>query len=373
MAGRVRTEDQPNNDLEPIAEPSVSGTFSNFSILHGPLTEPIVQLQSYDPAKWERFIAEWAVGCLKEKYSTVWKSKGSGDRGRDVAGFFSEPISQSDWDNYQCKHYTEPLTPSDVWSELGKLIYYCFTKVYRPPKSYKFVAPKGIGGKLLGLIEKPDELRSGLIAAWPKHCEKSIVKGQSFVLEGDLRKYLDAFDFTIISFLEPQHLIESHSDTKWHATRFGGGLRKQRPKPPSPPAELAEIEHTYAKELKEAYKDQEKKEMTLGDVIGHSIYGEHFKRQRENFYEAESLKRFAEETLADAARYEDLEQQIFDGVIDVVESNHVNAFDKVKDALKTAKTVQISDHPLSGQLRPSDRGGICHQLVNKLRFKWKRT
>lgn len=369
----MESNNQNSDDIELLVEPPVSGTFSNHDILHGPLTEPIILLQGYDATKWERFITEWAIGCLKGKYATVWKSKGSGDKGRDVVGFCTEPISQSEWDNYQCKHYADPLTPSDVWLELGKLIYYCFTKEFQPPKSYKFVAPKGIGGKLLGLIEKPDELRNELVGAWPKYCEGEIVKGKTFKLEGDLKKYLDIFDFSIISFLEPQHLIEMHSQTKWHPTRFGGGLRKPRPIPSMPPNELAENEQIYAKELTLAYGDQEKKDLTIEQVVGHEVYGVHFKRQRENFYEAESLKRFAEETLAEAARYEDLEQQIFDGVIDVVESTHTNAFDKVKDALKTAKTVQISDHPLSGQLRPSDRGGICHQLVNKMRFKWKRT
>ena len=46
----------------------------------------------------------------------------------DVIGIVEEDGAV--WDNYQCKHYEKPLTPSDVWVELGKLCYYTMVGEY---------------------------------------------------------------------------------------------------------------------------------------------------------------------------------------------------------------------------------------------------
>ena len=44
--------------------------------------------------------------------------------GVDVAAFLKSPQFSDGWHNYQCKHYDHSLYPSDIWVEIGKIIYY---------------------------------------------------------------------------------------------------------------------------------------------------------------------------------------------------------------------------------------------------------
>jgi hypothetical protein len=71
---------------------------------------------------------------------------------------------QGAWDNFQCKHYDHPLRPSDAWAEFGKILWYSFCGEYVPPRRYYFVAPRGIGTQLLGLLSNADKLKKELIA-----------------------------------------------------------------------------------------------------------------------------------------------------------------------------------------------------------------
>ena len=77
--------------------------------------------------------------------------------GRDITAA-TGPEDDAPWDNYQCKHYKDPLAPGDVWLELGKLIYYTQRGEYTFPRKYFFVAPQGAGNKLSRLLRKPEQL-----------------------------------------------------------------------------------------------------------------------------------------------------------------------------------------------------------------------
>ena len=38
------------------------------------------------------------------------------------------------WDNFQCKHYKDPLSPAIVWVELGELVHHTSIRaIARPP------------------------------------------------------------------------------------------------------------------------------------------------------------------------------------------------------------------------------------------------
>jgi hypothetical protein len=63
----------------------------------------------------------------------------------------------------ECKHYSNALTPSNVYLELGKLCVYTWRGDYTVPRRYRFVAPLGVGTKLHDMLRKPEELRKELI------------------------------------------------------------------------------------------------------------------------------------------------------------------------------------------------------------------
>lgn len=199
---------------------------------------PIERIRIFSAGQWEDFVLEWA-DSLRDQYSIVERCGGAGDMGRDIIAF--DKTSPAIWDNFQCKHYKTGLTPGDIWVELGKLVYYTYTKEYTYPRKYVFVAPQGAGTKLSNLLRKADKLKAQLIDNWEKHCKTGITSTAEVELNADLRTYLDALDFSIFEAVPPLRIIDQHAKTRWYATRFGGGL-PVRPKVAPPPLAVAAYE-----------------------------------------------------------------------------------------------------------------------------------
>lgn len=101
---------------------------------------PIDRIKIFSHTQWEEFVLEWA-DSLRNEYSRVERCGGPGDMGRDIVATCAD--AKDGWDNYQCKHYRDPLKPSAVWIELGKLVYYTHLGEYTFPRKYHFVARRG--------------------------------------------------------------------------------------------------------------------------------------------------------------------------------------------------------------------------------------
>ena len=99
---------------------------------------------------------------------------------------------------------------------------------------------------------------------------------------------------------------------------------------------------------------------------------DHFRRQREAFYEAESLRVFARDSVPPGT-FESLLDDIHDGVIDTHDGNHADGYEKVCAVTKAARDMQITANALITCTNPKDRDGICHQLVNEERLRWTRS
>jgi hypothetical protein len=305
-----------SGDWQEIAVPALpTAEVTAAQVTHGPLIPPQQQLLLYSPNQWEGFVQEWAHYCLKKLYAQVQRFTGSGDRGVDVAGFADAKKLQGVWDNYQCKHYPHPLRPGDVWVEFGKIIWYSFKQDYRAPRRYYFVAPMGTGTSLTALLADTGKLRAEVIANWDKHIRTKITSTQDVPLDAHLLAYLNAFDFSIFDAKTALQLVENHRDTPCHAARFGGGL-KPRPFPTKPPAAIAPIESRYVTQLLGAYAEHTGTAIPdAGALSATPKLRDHFLRQREAFYQAESLRVFARDTVPPGT-FESLQDDIYDGVID---------------------------------------------------------
>lgn len=99
---------------------------------------PIDKVHIMDEDSFEHFTLEWLYGCKKDKYSSIMRIGGAGDKGRDVIAYRKD----GGVDYFQCKHYNSALAPSNYYLELGKLCYYTYTKDIPLPKSYYIVASK---------------------------------------------------------------------------------------------------------------------------------------------------------------------------------------------------------------------------------------
>lgn len=335
---------------------------------------PIInQIKHMSPDDWEYFIEEWMT-TKEYEYFDFERLGGAGDQGRDVVGFVNDPVGNEnyEWDNYQCKHYSSPLSPSMIWSEIGKVCFYSYKKEYPFPRKYYFIAPMGIGTKLSNLLRKPQNLKEALCDNWERYCAKGITETEETIaLDNDLKKYIDGLDFVVFDKIKPITLILEHSQTQFHAVRFDVPLPK-RPPVPKLSEEVSEDELTYVNKLVLAYSEHSgDNDLSMADVQANKDYSSHFKRSRESFGHAESLRNFSRDNLPNGM-YFGLQDEILDGISDVVDLNICSGFENIKRAVSTAKQLQISLTKLSTVITVNDRGGICHQLANDDLIDWSK-
>lgn len=357
-------------ELEEIAIPRRPSPLTLDRAHAGKLFPPQQQIILYSSDEWEEFTHEWAHYCLKSLYVSVARFTGAGDQGIDIAGFTDEKKLNGVWDNYQCKHYDHALQPNDVWAEFGKILWYSFTKSYTPPRAVFFVAPRGVGTKLNGLLANAGKLRDAVIANWERHIQKEITDTQEVRLEGEFLKYVTAFDFSIFQAKTSLEIIELHrAKCPYHSTRFGGGL-PERPDPPAPPEAIGDHESRYVSHLLDAYADHTKK--PIASVQGLKDWPklkEHFGRQREAFYHAEGLRVFARDNVPEGT-FDSLKEEIYDGVVDTHAAEHPDGYTRVREVTKTARSLELTSNALLIRAKVKDRDGICHQLANDDWLKW---
>lgn len=352
----------------PIPSPSEPVPASASTVQGGAPIPQIERIQLFSPEQWEDFVREWA-DSLRSQYSSVERCGGAGDMGRDVIAFHKKDSSL--WDNYQCKHYREPLRPGDVWIELGKLVYYTMKGEYSWPSSYFFVAPRGIGTSLSNLLKNPQKLRSELKVKWDKHCRDKITKECTVALDSSLLQYIDTLDFSIFRAKQPLRMIDEHAKTRWHVARFGGGL-PNRPPIDTPPATPTERELSYVTKLLEAYADYTGKDVRSCEEISNPDLKDHFSESRIQFYSAESLRAFSRDTLP-PGEFKKLQDEFYSGIMDEIRSDHPNGYRRVIAVVNLSRQLQVSAHALISKLTLPDRAGICHQLANdKENVRWVR-
>jgi C-terminal domain 6 of the ABC-three component (ABC-3C) systems len=357
--------------LKTVALPAVappSGTLPPDVAAAGLAVPAIERLRIMSPSQWEDFILEWAHS-IKTTYASVERCAGAGDMGRDVVGYVQQGAA-SPWDNFQCKHYDHALTPGDIWVELGKLCYYTHVGEYSVPRAYSFVAPRGTGNKLSKLLREPDALRRGLLEEWDRHCKKGIVSTDEIPLDDGLRKHIEAFDFSRIRGASPLTIIEQHRATQWHAARFGGGL-PVRPPAPTPPSALGANEATYVRALLDAYEERIGSTIASPDNVQDADLTTHFSRSRREFYSAEALREFSRDNVP-SGTFDQLLDEVHDGVVDVVDAQHRDAVERILQTVRQAKALQLTANALVPRVTTTDRGGMCHQLANDQRVRWRR-
>lgn len=338
-------------------------------VLSGSHIPALKRIKLYSSDEWEEFIEEW-LSIKKEEYIEVERLGGAGDKGRDVIGIISKSNDKSySWDNYQAKHYDHPLTPTDIWTEIGKLCYYTYLNEYPIPRHYFFVAPQGIGTSLSDLIRKSENLRAGLISNWEKYCKNKITKAESVKLESKFLEYVNNFDFSIFDKVTPLTLIEEHSKTKYHIPRFGGNL-PARPKPKSAPEKIQDHELGYIQKLLIAYNSDSDLFYVSVESLNKSKYIGHLKRSREYFHQAEQLRSFSRDTLPSGI-FSAFKDEIFSGTVDITEEEHESGFKCVKSVEKEARKLAITSNPLNLCSDGNDRVGVCHHLANENKLSWQ--
>jgi hypothetical protein len=352
---------------QPFPDPPLRPPVAASTVVSGPPIAPAVRIRTYHDREWEEFVEEW-VHSLNDRYVRAERVGGAGDMGRDVVATKAD----GGWDNYQCKHYRKALGPSDVWLELGKLMYYTWKGEYVAPDAYFFVAPQGAGNALAKKLRAPDALRQDLIDVWNDKCRLRITTTAAVELDGDLLAHVNAFDFSIFDYVTPLEIIDGHRRTPYFTARFGGDL-PDRPAVEPPPAEVTSGEAVYVRALLDAYGQHKVRKIesveTLGADAELADLNDHFSDARREFFSADALRSFSRDSLP-PGEFERLQDQVRSGVIDVVRLRHDDGYQRVLAVVAAAKQLPLDSHPLNTRIDPLDRGGICHQLVNDRKFRW---
>jgi len=337
----------------------------------GPEVKPITRVYSYSDKEWEVFIEEW-LDIKREQYVEVEQIGGAGDMGRDVVAYINKDKPNYKWDCYQCKHYQNPIRPSDIYVELGKIIYYTYEKKYPMPERYFIVAPKGVGRSLADLLNTPMELKTSLKTHWNQHCKTGITATAQIELVGDLLSYFDQFNFSIFDRILPKSIIDEFKQkaTSNYIKRFGGSL-PTRDRITTIPEQTQPYELKYTSQLLKAYNtDKETNDFQIEeDLADKKPYINHFKRARESFHNAEQLRNFSRDNLGEKI-FESFQKEIYERVVDLIEENNDNKFDLVKQVEQKAMDLPIESNPLKTRCDTGDKKGICHQLVNNDKLYW---
>jgi hypothetical protein len=330
------------------------------------LPQQLILLFHHD--QWEEFIREWAH-FQKSNYLLVARLGGANDYGIDVAAFRTDKGFEGAWDNFQCKHYASPLTPTVALVEIAKIIWHSFERRISVPANYFFFAPQDCGESLKKLLLNSKALKEKVLSEWDTKLGSKISK-QDNLLQADLQAYVESFDFGIFKYKPSLEVIEEHRSTPYFVTRFGGGLTGSPACEPTP-STPTKNERRYVEQLLEAYSDCGEQIDSHNKLKDHPNFQNHFDRSRQTFYEAEALVNFARDTVPNGT-FEALQDEVFHGVKDVEEDDHDNAFSKVKEVTKTASMLNVSANGLAGVTTPKRLRGICHQLANGDKLIWKK-
>jgi len=351
--------------------PDVSEMQSSAKVLHGRLVPPQQQILLYSASEWELFIQEW-LHYQKTIYHKVVRFAGANDMGVDVAAFVTGKGLDGDWDNYQCKHYKDALAPKTGVSEIGKIIWHVFKEHITCPRKYYFIAPKGCGTTLKKLLLNSEELKLKLFEKWDDWCASSITSTEVISLDGEFKNFVDAFEVEIFSFRTALEVTDEHRKTPYHVVRFGGGL-PDRPVAATPPETPESSESRYIKQLFEAYSDNKNERVSdLKELGKWTDLIDHYHRQREYFYYAESLRNFARDTVPQGT-YSELQDEVHAGVIDIETSPHPCAFTRLSAVTQAAAQLPLTANGLITVTKIQDKRGICHQLANEDRLTWRKS
>lgn len=368
---RAMENDQYFTDIEPQASATVPGAAQ---VTAGMSFPPVRLLRVMSPEEWEDFTEEWLTFYKgKGAYQSIRKYAGPGDLGLDVVAFTCEDGFDGAWDSYQCKHYEHALEPTDLYGEVGKIIYHSFhrsppfNQASRVPRRHVFVAPFGVGITVGRWLKDPKRFKEAVREKWESHCVPKIGKKIDAPLEGMLLKYFEEFEFSIFEDRTAVELVEEHRQTPFYAARFGGGL-PPRGQANVPPYEPTENESRYLQKLIDAYSDHIGRGVRNRSQLTEDLR-EHYDRQRVLFYSAESLRNFARDRTP-ALTFESLQEDIYHGVVDICEGTYGDGLERLRATIAGAAQVDIGGNALMSVTRVPDKQGICHQLANEERLTW---
>jgi len=321
-----------------------------------------------DDTQLEEFIELW-VERRSENYDRIERIGAANDKGRDVIGFLTRARHEGPWHLFQCKRKTRggKLGKSEALGELGKVFFHHRQGAYKTlPEKYVFVAPRGVVGSLIDLINNPSTLATALIDGWDEYCSKSITRREMVTLTSEIRVAIESFDFARVEYLTAPMLVKDNAAGP-ALSKVLGLMPEEAPAGEAPEVIQPEEAH-YVDQLCHIYAEVSGIAFaSTDDVLAHADHGDHFRDQRTRFFEAASFKRFHRDNTAPGV-LTTFEDDVYHGVIEVHRDRHESLLRRVDAVMKHASILPAS---LIGRtVRIPVKQGICHHLANEGRLKW---
>jgi hypothetical protein len=343
-------------------------TLSPIQVITGLPIHPINRVRIMTDKEFEKLTEAW-VGTLKTQYVRVAHFGSAGDKGIDVAGFCDALGFKGVWDSFQCKHRDHPLRPTDVYADIGKLLWHISNGEYACPRSYRFVGSRDLGTKLNQFLHDPATLKTEVEKNWATSIETSITETTTVTLTGKVKATFDSFDFSIFGHQKLQVILDGLRGTAYYTSTFGGGL-PPRPQPAGAPPAVQPREMVYVEKLRKAYSAHSGNPIPdVASIVGSRPFGKHFERQRRAFYFAEGLREFSKETVPPGT-FEALQNDILCGVQPVIDAEHKTPYVRLSETVKQAVTLPLTSNALVTATTSLDRHGVCHQLSNDDKLSW---
>ena len=317
----------------------------------------------YSPDEWEEFTYEWLSG-VAGNYKSVKKFAGAGDQGVDIAGFLSEDGFEGEWDCFQCKHYAGAVGWSDIFPELLKIFHHVAEADYVLPSKYVIVAPREVTTSLQQLLNTATQMRDKFLA--------TLTEG--YAGRANYQKIYDvaaAANFNIFRSAQMDEVLDDHRSTPHHSFRFGTAL-PARDEPELPPVDLQANESIYIRQLLAVYSERHSASYSAESAADDELTSTHFRKQRIRFFRAESLEKYARDSVP-AGTYQAFKEDIYNGVIDVALDDHDSGYARLSKVLSAAGQINLASHLLATRAEQDDIKGVCHQLANRELLTWVQT
>lgn len=327
-------------------------------------------IRTYGDGEWEAFVREWQVGLKAQNgYIEVKRMGGGGDLGRDVVGLCTPQKFEGVWDNYQCKHYDAPLGIGRAVEDAGKIIFHSFAGAYAPPRKCIFVAPRMVSTSLRELLLNPSKFRAEVLSTWNQRVAKKIEHGHDHQLAGALKVCAENYDYTTFGYATLDEVLDAHRLTGFWAERFYGFL----PPPPGGvvPSSITVEETMYVSRLLEVYEEIEGSPIATPQklITDHPTHAAHLHQQRVRFFDADCFAHHYRDSTAPGT-VEDFEEQIHDAVEPALAFSNGTGHERLTKALDTAGSCNPAGL-IATQAKMRVKQGVCHQLANRGRLKWR--
>lgn len=327
-----------------------------------------VQICALPPNDLEDFVNDWLAQRCKDYHShELWR--GTGDMGRDVTGYVTDKRMEGPWDNFQCKQLSVKLSESAAFVELGKIFMHSAGGAYTLPRSYTFVAPRGVVRRVQHLVAHPEQFRKAFLDQWGAVIAGQLVENQTITLSPEIEAKIQAFDFTQIHWLDATRLVSDRACkpalVKWFGDDPGRSPRGVVP------TVIQDRESAYIGQLLKLY--EENGSWTYPDAaaaLACPEFGQHLRDQRTRFFDSMAFDRFYRDSTPDDY-LPTFKDEIYHGVVEIHGDVHADGITRLRKVMQQAAVLQPSG-VLGKHAGPQVKQGTCHQFANEGRLPWHR-